>query len=280
MSLPFLYMKGILLMCHTSNFYGKWAYNMAHSIRSFCEIPIHLIHDLESIKGIDTSVFTSMQLTEFSKDFCLEKIKLFDRSPFEETLYLDVDGVMINNPEDIFTRLKGSMFWTQPMGTGKKGDDSINYMWAKNELIFDRFKIDVNNLFTTCQTSIVYFTKEAKGFFNQLKINYENRLKPIEYREMWGKSNQHPDELYYSITMAQMEITLQDFRPVFFPEKIEKISKIESDYWVVAMYGGNNVKLYALEYYDRVMQKVLNAVGRNHKYKVHNMYKNKFINIK
>jgi hypothetical protein len=273
-------MKGILLMCHTSNYYGKWAYNMAHSIRSFCDTPIHLIHDSVSIQGIDTSVFTSMQVTEFSKDFCLEKIKIFERSPFEETLYLDVDGIMINNPEDIFTRLEGSTFWTQPMGRGKKGDDSINYMWAKNNLLYDRFKIDANHWFTTCQTSIVYFTKEAKGFFSQLKVNYENRLKPIEYREMWGKSKQHPDELYYSITMAQMGMLLYEWRPVFFPEKIKTISEIESDYYVLSMYGGNNVKAYALAYYDKVMQKILNAVGRNHFYKANKLYQKKFINIK
>jgi hypothetical protein len=273
-------MKGILLMCHTSNFYGKWAYNMAYSIRSFCELPIHLIHDSESVKGIDTSIFNSMQLTEFSKDFCLEKIKIFERSPFEETLYLDVDGIMIKNPEDIFTMLKGSFFWTQPMGTGKKGDDSINYMWAKNALLYDKYQINDNNWFTTCQTSIVYFTKEAKGFFNQLKLNYDNRLKPIEYREMWGKSKQHPDELYYSITMAQMGINILEFRPVFFPEKIETVTNILDKYYVLSMYGGNNVKSYALALYDRIMQKVLNSKGKNHFYKANKLYPKKFINIR
>jgi hypothetical protein len=267
-------------MCHTSGFYGRWAYNMAHSIRSLCAIPIHLVHDKVSTEGIDLSIFNSHSEAEFSKDFCFEKMRIYDHSPFEETLYLDVDGVMINNPEDIFTRLKGSSFWTQPMGSGKKGNDAINYLWAKTDFIYDKYQIDENNLFTTCQTSIVYFTKEAKGFFNQLKLNYEKRLKPIEYREMWGKSKQHPDELYYSITMAQMGIVLQEFKPVFFPEKVITIKELEGKYYVLSMYGGNNVKPYARNHYDRVMQKVLNGKKLNHYYKVEKLYKNKFINIK
>jgi alpha-N-acetylglucosamine transferase len=268
-------------MCHTTDFYGKWAYNMAHSIKSLCDIPIHLVHDMKSTEGLDMAVFNTHSVAEFSKDFCYEKLRIFEHSPFEETLYLDVDGMLLNNPEEIFDKLKGSIVWTQPMGTGKKGDDTINYMWAKNDLLYERYNIPEDNLFTTTQTSIIYFTREAEGFFNQLKINYENRLKPIEYREMWGKSKQHPDELYYSVTMAQMGISLQEFRPVFFPEKVKTIEEIEQNYYVLSMYGGNNVKPYARAYYDRRMQnQVFNPKGLNHKYKVDRLYKNKFINIK
>ncbi len=266
-------------MCHTSNFYGKWAYNIAHSIKALCDTPIHLVYDKVSIENIDLSVFDSHKEVSFSKDFCFEKLRIYDHSPFDETIYLDVDGILLRNPREIFDTLKGSIVWTQPMGTGKKGDDSINYMWAKNDLIYEKFNIPVDNLFTTTQTSIVYFTREAKGFFNQLKINYDKRLKPIEYREMWGKSKQHPDELYYSITMAQMGIRLQDFKPVFFPEKVIPIEELEK-YYVLSMYGGNNVRPYARNYYDKKMQNILNAKRLNHYFKVDRLYKNKFINIK
>ncbi len=267
-------------MCHTSSFYGRWAYNMAHSIKALCSMPIHLVHDKESIEDIDLSIFDSHSEAEFSKDFCLEKLRIYDHSPFDETLYLDVDGISVKNPEEIFAKLKGSIVWTQPMGTGKKGDDTINYMWAKNDLIYEKFNIPEEALFTTTQTSIIYFTKEAEGFFNQLKINYDKRLKPIEYREMWGKSKQHPDELYYSITMAQMGIRLQEFKPVFFPEKVIPVEDIMSNYYILSMYGGNNVRPYAKNLYDRIMQNNLNAKGKNHYFKADRLYKNKFINIK
>jgi hypothetical protein len=279
-------MTGILLMCFNSLTYGKYAFNMAHSIRHYTNIPIHLISDKESIAGINTSVFSSHEIVEFEKndlgkvDNCIAKIKLFERSPFENTLYLDVDGVLLNNPEEILKRLEEFPFWTQPMGTGKRGDDSINYMWAKNELLYDKYEIPSENLFTTCQTSIIYFTKEAEGFFKKLSENYQKRLKPIEYREMWGRSKQHPDELYYSVTMAQLGITLYDFKPVFFPERKEDESKIQKEYYVLSMYGGGNVKPYALALYDRIISSILNKKGFNHYYKANQLYKNKFIRLK
>jgi hypothetical protein len=260
---------------------------MAHSIRHYTDLPIHLICDSDSMSGISTDVFTSYEIVDFERneagkiDNCIAKIKLFDRSPFDETLYLDVDGVMINNPEKLFEILKDEYLYVQPMGSGIK-TDNITYTWANTSFVYDRYQISDEVIFNTCQTSIVYFNKseKAKEFFNQLKTNYDNRLKPIEYREMWGRSKQHPDELYYSIAMAQIGVTPNAIRPVFFPEKVERETKILNDYYVLSMYGGNNVKPYALTMYDRVMQKVLNAKGINHLYKAHQLYKNKFINTK
>jgi hypothetical protein len=278
--------KGILLMCFNSTTYGKFAYNMAHSIRHYSNLPIHLLCDKESIKNIDTSIFSSFDLIDFERndlgkiDNCKAKIKLFERSPFEKTLYLDVDGVMLNNPEELFEILKDEYFYTQPMGSGIK-TDNISYTWANTSLVFERYGIKDDVIFNTCQTSIIYFTKQAKDFFNQLELNYEKRLKPIEYREMWGKSKQHPDELYYSITMAQLGVTPNAIRPVFFPEKRESDTKIQSDYYVLAMYGGTNVLPYAKALYDRIMkEKILNPKGLNHWFKIDKLYKEKFINIK
>jgi len=256
---------------------------MAHSIRHYSDLPIHLICDQSSISGIDLSVFSSYDLMEFEKDElgridnCLAKVKLFERTPFDETLYLDVDGVMLNNPETIFEELKGEKLFVHPMGKGGK-NDNISYSWANNDVVWNKFGLKEDSIFNTCQTSIIYFTNDAEDFFVRLEENYKNKLSQNEYREMWGRSNQHPDELYYSITMAQMVIQPKEFRPVFFPERLENISTIENDYYVLSMYGGNNVKPYAKELYDRIMRMVLKSKG--HYYKIHNLYKNKFINIK
>jgi alpha-N-acetylglucosamine transferase len=280
-------MNGILLMCFNSPTYGRYAYNMAHSIRYYSDIPIHLISDHESIQGINTDIFTSHDFVEFERneygkiDNCLAKIKLFERSPFEKTLYLDVDGVMMKNPEELFEILKGEYIYVQPMGSGKKFE-KITYTWAANDIVYSKFKIKDDAIFHSCQTSIIYFdkSKEAKDFYKKLESNYTKKLKPIEYREMWGRSSQHPDELYYSITMAQLEIVPKNFTPIFFPERLENISVIESNYYVLSMYGGNNVKPYALKHYDRIMQNVLGKKGLNHYCKAHKLYQKKFINTK
>jgi hypothetical protein len=48
----------------------------------------------------------------------------------------------------------------------------------------------------------------------------------------------------------------------------------------LSMYGGNNVLHYAKALYDRIMNSILNPKGLNHRYKAHDLYKSKFINIK
>ncbi len=274
-------------MCFNSQTYGKYAFNMAHSIRHYTNLPIHLISDGESTAGLNMAVFSSHSIVEFERndhgkiDNCLAKIKLFERSPFEKTLFLDVDGIMLKNPEELFEILEGENIYTQPMGSGKRGD-SISYNWASNDIIWERFNLSEDTIFNTCQTSIIYFDKseKAKDFFKKLEESYTKKLKSIEYREMWGRSKQHPDELYYSIAMAQTGITPKELRPVFFPERKEDDSKILENYYVLSMYGGGNVKPYAFALYDRIMSSILNPKGINHWYKAKELYKRKFIRIK
>jgi hypothetical protein len=278
--------KGILLMCFGSKSYGKFAFNMAHSIRHYSGIDIHLICDKVSIEGIDISIFNSLSVYEFEKDSAgridvgLSKIKLFDRSPFDKTLYLDVDGVMLKSPDDLFDIFEGTPIYTQLMDFGRR-EDNISYsLWASNETVWDHFKLSEHDVLPTVQTSLIYFEKTAGHFFEKLNENYENRLRPEQYLEMWGRSKHHPDELYYGVTMAQLGILPEAFDPVFFPNKMETVSNILNGYWVLSMFGGNNVKPYGLNLYDKLMKAIMDKKGKNHYYKAHKLYHNKFINQK
>lgn len=266
--------------------YGKYAYNMAASIKHYNKIiPIHLICDHLSIDSIDTSIFDSFEIIAFGNDAGLNKILLFDRSPFNKTLYLDVDGICLNDPDKVFNQIeKDHYIFSQLMGSGGINDDISYAAWAENEIVWKKFNLKQDAIFPTLQTSIVYFdkSKEAKEFFHRLKENYSNRLSEDEYKEMWGRSKQHPDELYYSITMAQLNlIPTKSIQPVFFPNKIESISTIERDYLILAMWGsGNLVRPYAKDLYDRIMFKIMGTIGRNHIYKAQSLYKGKMTGIK
>src|SRR5690606_115314 len=172
--------KGILLMCFNTPTYGRYAYNMAHSIMNYSNLPIHLICDKKSIMRIETSIFSAVEFIDFERnetgrvDNCFAKTKLFERSPFEKTLYLDVDGVMLKNPEEIFNALDGKPIYVQPMGQGGK-NDNISYTWASNEIVWEKYKLKDDAVFPSCQTSIIYFekNKESKEFFRKLSANYK-----------------------------------------------------------------------------------------------------------
>jgi hypothetical protein len=282
--------KGILLMAYGTSTYGKYAYNMAHSIKHFNKtIPIHLICDSASISDIKTDIFDSFDvidfLTEDKKDYGLSKIKIFERSPFEKTLYLDVDGVCMNDVDTWFDRIANNhSVYAQLMGVGGL-KDSISYNpWASNEVIWEKFRLKEDSIYPTLQTSVVYFDQsdEAKLFFEKLNENYKKRLNKDQYKEMWGRSSQHPDELYYSVTMAQMGmVPTKSIQPIFFPTKNESVTIIQNDHLILSMWGANTlVKPYAKDLYDRILFNVFNSIGGNHYYKAHNLYKGKFHTFK
>lgn len=282
--------KGILLMAYGSSVYGKYAFNIAHSIRHFNKsIPIHLICDAKAISDIKTEVFNSFEVIDFEKedkgDYGLSKIKIFERSPFEKTLYLDVDGICLNDIDSWFDRIANNhSVYAQLMGTGGIKDNISYNPWAGNDVIWQNFGLKEDSVYPALQTSVVYFdrSKESKLFFKTLNENYSKRLQKSQYKEMWGKSNQHPDELYYSVTMAQLNMMpTKSIQPVFFPNKNESTSVIQNEFLILSMWGANSlVRPYAKDLYDRIMFKVMNDLGANHYYKAYNLYKGKFHSIK
>lgn len=266
-------------MCFDSPYYGQFAYNMACSIKAHSSLPIHLIADKKSIISIDKSVFDSIEYYDFEKEgnrtnIGLTKVLLFDRSPFERTLYLDVDGVLFKDPEPLFEIF--DTIFVQVTGKGNLEDEGTATVWAKNEDLRERFGIS-GEVYAT-QTSIIYFDKKAKKFFEQLKSNFENRFERDEYATQWGKRQEHPDELYYSITLNQMGIKLPEIYPVFIPDRLETVTNILQKHYVLSMLGGwNNTKPYAKDLYDKIMSKLMKGMGRSHNYRATKLYQNKFV---
>lgn len=255
--------------------YGKYAFNMLHSIKHLNKsLPVHLICDNKAIEHIEVREFDSFEIFEFGSDYGFNKIDLFGKSPFDKTLYLDVDGVCMNDPEILFEDLKDEKVWTIPMGKGTK-EEKITYLWADLDLVYKRFKLD--GIFTTVQTSIIYFdkSKEAKNFFKKLKENYGKRLDVKDYLFRWNNSNQHPDELYYSITFNQLGIEIKNIQPVFFAKEKESVTNILRDYTILSMWGKGIVKPYARDLYDRILFNVFKVIGENHYYKADNLYRQK-----
>lgn len=279
--------KGIVLMCYGNKAYGKYAYNMAHSIRHYSDIPIHLLCDHESTSGIDMSVCTSIAFIEPSRrsdgqyDHALNKINVFKHSPFERTIFLDVDGIVLKDILPLFDTLGQDHFiYAQTIGSGHRMDRIPYTVWADNETTWNHFRLKDEDILPAVQTSILYFDKseKAKEFFDKLRENYKTPLSEKDYKNMWGKTKNHPDELYFSGTMAQMGILpFEKEQPIFFPHAKEKTSVIFDNYYVLSQYGAFGlVRPYAIDLYDRHMSAIMSSKKLNHHYKANNLYKNKF----
>lgn len=90
-------MKGITILA-LGNWYGKWAANLAASIRYNSSVPICLLHDQDatsSYTGNCYSMFTELKKVpdELYTDFGMRneikaKLHLFDLSPYDEIMSL------------------------------------------------------------------------------------------------------------------------------------------------------------------------------------------------
>jgi hypothetical protein len=275
--------KGILLVSFGSATYAKYAFNMAYSIKYYChDLPVYLFSDGIGLDQIDTSVFDKVELFDFdSNDPGLNKIKLFELSPFEKTIYVDVDGVCLKDISPLFKELEDHNVYAQVIDYGKREDEITYSEWATNDTIWDHFKLKKDAILCGLQTSIIYFNKSkiSKKFFSKLKQNYNNRLDKNKYLLMWGFKKNHPDELYYSGTMSQLDIVPDArIRPVFFPDKVEDVKKILSEYYILSHFGGQNlVRPYAHDLYNRHLSSILREGKRDHLFKSQNLYKNKII---
>lgn len=276
--------RGILLIAFGKP-YGKMAFNLAASIKVRSGIKIHLVCDADALSDISTNFFDSHQVYDFKTlnnriDPCQAKIDIYSLSPFQKTLFLDVDAVCMNSLEGLFDKLSGTSVYFQVMGRGRR-EDKITYShWAENKTIWEHFKLKDDAILSSCQTSVIYFEKgkEGKKFFDQLQNNYNNRLDKNQYSVMWGMSKAHPDELYYSVTATQLNI-LPDIaiQPLFYPNILKNEGEIMKEFPVLSIYGAHRtIKNYGLDLYDRIMKEVMKKLGMYHKYQAHNLYKLKF----
>lgn len=275
--------KGILLVSFGSATYAKYAYNLAYSIKYYNQgLPIFLYSDGSGLDQVDTSVFDKIEIREFSQsDPGLNKINIFELSPFKKTLYLDVDGVCLKDLSPLFEQLESQEVFAQVIDYGKKQDKITYSEWADNSTVWDHFKLKEEAVLCGLQTSVIYFTKSkvAKAFFKKLKDNYKTPLAREKYLLMWGFKKHHPDELYYAGTMAQQDI-VPDSRvnPIFFPDHVENVSKILSDFYILSMFGGQTqVRQYAHELYNRHLSAIMREGKKTHSFKSEKLYSNKMI---
>jgi hypothetical protein len=263
--------KGVLLIA-CGKYYGKYAVNLATSIKYFNSVNIHLCCDKEAYEQLDIALFDSIDICfeNSIQDWCKVKTEINTYSPFDKTIYLDVDAIATKDISPMFDLLKDCSVYIPVVG-----EDCI---WAKNEVASKHIGIEVK--LKHVQTSLIYFdnSKESKEFFKSLKSFYKKPLKKESYNYLWGKKELHPDELYYSITLAFLKMYSEIKTPIFFADRRENISVILNDYFLLSHFGAyTTTKLYAFDLYDKLSKKYF---GGRERMKSKLLYKNKFITQK
>src|SRR5687767_9890096 len=107
---------GILLLAIGHPYYGRMAYNLAISLKAN-DINTHitLVYTDSAITHINQRnmwVFDNkMPYPNTDEPFGV-KLKLYDLTPYERTIYIDVDALWVNkqSPAKLFEQLKGIPF--------------------------------------------------------------------------------------------------------------------------------------------------------------------------
>lgn len=275
----------ILLIAFGKRGYAYSAYNLAFSIKHFSpNIPITIFHDgildtLPEEKKIHFDKIEKLQKADPAKI----KSQIYDLSPFEETLYLDVDGIALKDINPLIAELQKYNYYTHLAGEHRLSDGNkmSSMLWAYSDSIISHFGLSKDTVLPATNSSIVWFKKcdEVKKLYDQLKANLANPIPLKDLRYQWGGTQ--PDELYLNIALAQTGIQLPKEKHMFFgPQLINKtFEQITEENYFLSTFGGRNfTKQRYTDWYDRLLDIMHKKHGLLHSYRHNRIVSDKHAN--
>jgi hypothetical protein len=251
--------RGILLMSWGDVAYGQAAYNLALSIKHYSpDIPIHLLTRPETVKEIPLTYFDKVEyITHPVSDPGLFKSQVYDKLPFEHTLFLDVDALCLSPVEPLFERLvsegKPYRCFVHTFYDHTSPSTMPVMVWAYREDIWNHFGFNESHRMPATQTSLQYIHKcdWSEELFRRFLQNFLNPIPLNKLRFAWGGCQ--PDELYLNVTLAELNYdpTLGD--GIYFGNEltIPRPSLLQEKHTFLSLFGTvQNIKSLYTRYYD------------------------------
>lgn len=294
--------KGIIIYAFKKTAYGKFAYNLAVSLKyNSPELPICLLHDGNAIMHltIDQRKFFDQEIIISYEDmydkgmFSPGKAKLsgYKYFPYEWNMIIDADTVCIKPLGELFEKCSNKPIYSQTVGTWTEEAESWTCQWmslSNCKAIFDlpiKYRLfEINSSFM-----IVHKCEEADKFYQQALVNYYKGDRNPKVSKIWGGT--FPDELAFNIAFAQcgIEPNFDDLsydqinninpKPIYFSTlEAYKPNKYGDDFYFLGCYGGRNFTSKSLQdQCDRYMRGYANHFGLVHQWKYHLLMRSKHI---
>jgi len=209
-------MRGIIILALGHAYWGRWAYNLAMSIKySSPDTRITLLYCGDGKSQIrDTSLFDKMievpsryYLTDGRTEYMKVKTALYKLTPYKETIYLDADTIWINSKtvDQLFDELKDVDFTMANRSWTNLDDEALSDefgMWASPKYIKEYFKFKEGKYYNL-SSEMIYWKKDkkvAKLFSDAFKLFDE----PLELRFIFNGGM--PDELPFTISMIKNKL--------------------------------------------------------------------------
>lgn len=235
--------KGIVIIAMGHPYYGRYAFNLAVTLKAAGECKIALVYNSSAISHLDQSqrgVFDYLIPADLPAN-CSAKLHAYRLSPFEKTLLLDADMVWlpVHQPEELFKELDGVEFTA--ITEGSTNNPSAHYFfWAEVEEI--RQKYDIKGTIHQWRTEVMYFERSEKVenmFTDAIEIYKNHGLSKIK-----SFAEGIPDELAINIAAAKYEIDPHkpNWQPSYWPQmhqhRIPEPSTLYREYFLLSA-GGN-----------------------------------------
>lgn len=250
--------KGILLIATGHAQYGNMAYNLASSIKSVEDIAVAVVHDSVSLSWLNDeqkAVFNELIPVpdEYRSGFGL-KLHLDQLTPFDNTLFLDADMLWLGRkPSELMDSCSGE-FRIITEGDSDKPNPKY-YFWAEAKEIKEAYQV---SKVPQTRSEVIYFEKGCKVFKFCRKLHPEVMLRTIRKFGEWV-----PDELYFNIALAKLEIYPTPFKPAYWSrlnnEVMPNLSVLYREYFLLS-FGSNAASPIMKRAYDNVMQVVSNKL--------------------
>ncbi len=265
------------------------AYNLAVSLKHHSPgIPIHLIATESVLKEVnDKLVFDSIEwLDDAPLDPGRFKAQIYYRLPFDETLFLDVDGLCLQPIEPMLDRLSASGVHYATFINEVYDINSPNILpqmwWAYRQDIWSHYGFDHETKFPATQSSIQYIRKcdKTAQLYELFNEAFENPIPLEQLRNRWGGGQ--PDELYLNVALAkQGEFHHIGLDSMYFGNTSAiRPHVIAKDYYFLSLFGNrSNIKPMYWDYYDNLLGKIQSQRGMRHIFMGHSVRSDKIANI-
>lgn len=258
---------GIVILACGHPYYGNVATNLAMSLKSHSNLPIHLVWHGKALAHVQDRLKFFDSMSECPEEAYMKKgfiryfkakTFMYDLSPFDNTLFLDADIIWLNRPVDeIINQLSDVDFTIQNRGfLDLKGSQKHKYFWANYGEMQRKYSGVGTSRLYSLHSEFVWFkkTEENKKYFDRVKEIYEN---PPVHPEIFA--GDVADELAFGIACIEQgkEPHQTPFVPVYW-QQLDKndgleIPVIQKKYYGYSV-GGNS--------HPRIVEEKYNILAR------------------
>jgi hypothetical protein len=289
-------MQGISLLAIGNRTYGTWAYHLARSLRWFHpDVLIQLVHEPDTVKDVDTSVFdvmTEIDAQDARRGGKLSpswaKLRIVNYYPlsWEKVMFLDVDALAIAPFMHLFDL--DSEFKIHTWATTDQKDGVFgNMLWLKihdMRRIFDLPDQVIPG--TNSSFQVMKLGDEAEAIYREAQeayVHFEANYSSRHLHMQWGKKRNHnaalPDELFFNVALARRS-GYDGLKPILFHttgdgrldlDEAVKNGKCFLGYWGDKGYNS----MESRSTYNRLIKRYSKAPGQV----VEGLLKQKFVNF-